>query len=167
LAAFTRALAGLAISAEVAPTVKLDIGGKEAIAAPPERVWASLNDPEFLTRCIPGCRSMSALAPDKYAVHLDLKVASVGGSFKGEIALSDKAAPQRCRIAISGSGTLGHGSGEARFTLEAAEGGTLLAYDGVGEIGGLVAGVGQRVLRGVSRHLIGKFFKSVRVELEG
>jgi carbon monoxide dehydrogenase subunit G len=146
--------------------VKLDIGGKEMIAAPVERVWHSLNDPEFLSRCIPGCRSMQELAPDKYAVHLDLKVASVGGSFQGEVALSDKTAPEQCRIAISGSGTLGHGSGEARFTLQPAENGTFLTYEGAGEIGGLVAGVGQRVLRGVSKHLIGKFFKSVRSELE-
>jgi carbon monoxide dehydrogenase subunit G len=42
----------------------------------------------------------------------------------------------------------------------------LLVYEGTGEIGGLVAGVGQRVLRGVSKHLIGKFFKSVRTELD-
>ena len=147
--------------------MKLDIGGKEVIAAPLERVWASLNDPAFLTRCIPGCRSMQELAPDSYAVRLDLKVASVGGSFEGEIALSDKTAPEQCRIAVSGSGTLGHGSGEARFTLAPAEGGTLLAYEGGGEIGGLVAGVGQRVLRGVSKHLIGKFFKSVRTRAGG
>ena len=146
--------------------MKLDIGGKEVIAAPLERVWASLNDPGFLTRCIPGCREMRELAPDTYAVRLDLKVASVGGSFEGKIALSDKVAPQTCRITVSGSGTLGHGTGEARFTLEPADGGTLLAYEGAGEIGGLVAGVGQRVLRGVSKHLIGKFFKSARTELE-
>ena len=146
--------------------MKLDIGGKEVIAAPLERVWASLNDPEFLSRCIPGCREMREEAPDKYAVRLELKVASVGGSFGGAIALSDKQAPEQCRIAISGSGTLGHGKGEARFTLAPAEGGTLLAYEGAGEIGGLVAGVGQRVLRGVSKHLIGHFFKSVRSELE-
>ena len=147
--------------------MKLDIGGKEVIAAPLERVWTSLNDPAFLTRCIPGCRSMEEIAPDSYKVRLDLKVAAVGGSFEGQIALSDKTAPEQCRIAISGSGTLGHGSGEAQFKLELADGGTLLAYDGGGEIGGLVAGVGQRVLRGVSKHLIGKFFKSVRSELEG
>ena len=147
--------------------MKLDIGGKEAIAAPLERVWTSLNDPAFLSRCIPGCREMRELAPDKYAVQMDLKVASVGGSFAGEIALSDKTALQACRIAVSGSGTLGNGTGEARFTLEPAENGTLLVYEGAGEIGGLVAGVGQRVLRGVSKHLIGKFFKSVRTELEG
>jgi uncharacterized protein len=146
--------------------MKLDIGGKEVIAAPLERVWRSLNDPECLARCIPGCRTMRELAADKYAVQLDLKVASVGGSFAGEIVLSDKAAPRECRIAIFGNGTLGHGSGEAKFRLGPADGGTLLAYDGVGEIGGLVAGVGQRVLRGVSKHLIGRFFKALRSELE-
>lgn len=146
--------------------MQLDIGGKEVIAAPQERVWRSLNDPACLTRCIPGCRTMRELAADKYAVQLDLKVASVGGSFAGEIVLSEKAAPQECRIVIFGSGTLGHGSGEAKFHLAPADGGTLLAYEGVGEIGGLVAGVGQRVLRGVSKHLIGRFFKALRSELE-
>ena len=147
--------------------MKLDIGGKELIAAPLDKVWISLNDPGFLSRCIPGCREMHELAPDKYAVCMDLKVASVGGSFAGQIVLSNKTAQQACRIAVSGTGTLGHGAGEARFTLEPAENGTLLAYEGTGEIGGLVAGVGQRVLRGVSKHLVGKFFKSVRTELEG
>lgn len=147
--------------------MKLDIGGKETIAAPLERVWASMNDPAFLTRCIPGCRSMEEIAPDSYKVLLDLKVASVGGSFEGAIRLSDKTPLEKCLIAVSGSGTLGHGSGEARFTVAPAEGGTLLAYQGAGEIGGLVAGVGQRVLRGVAKHLISKFFKSVRSELEG
>lgn len=60
--------------------MKLDIGGQEAIAAPLERVWTSLNDPEFLSRCIPGCRSMRELAPDTYAVHLVLEVVQ-GGHF--------------------------------------------------------------------------------------
>lgn len=146
--------------------MKLDIGGQERIDAPLERVWTSLNDPAFLTRCIPGCRSMQETAPDQYAVHLDLKVASVGGSFEGKIGLSDKSPPAHCRISVSGSGTLGHGSGGATFTLAPADGGgTLLTYQGAGEIGGLVAGVGQRVLRGVSKHLIGKFIKAVRTEL--
>lgn len=147
--------------------MKLDIGGQEKIEAPLERVWASLNDPAFLTRCIPGCRSMQEVAPDQYTVQLDLKVASVGGSFEGKIGLSDKLPPEHCRISVSGSGTLGHGTGDAKFSLAPADGGTLLTYEGAGEIGGLVAGVGQRVLRGVSKHLIGKFIKAARDELAG
>ena len=33
-------------------------------------------------------------------------------------------------------------------------------------IGGLVAGVGQRMLKSVSKHLIGRFFKDLRKQLE-
>ena len=40
--------------------------------------------------------------------------------------------------------------------LAPADGGTLLVYTGSGEVGGLIAGVGQRVLRGsVLRELAG------------
>src|SRR5262249_15421676 len=137
------------------------------IGAGISRVWLSLNDPAFLMRCIPGCRSMHEIAPDRFAVSLAIQLAAVGGSFEGNITLSEKVDEQHCLIAVTGKGSLGHGSGEARMRLEATEGGTLLIYAGSGELGGLIAGVGQRVLRGISKHLIASFFKSVRSELAG
>jgi carbon monoxide dehydrogenase subunit G len=147
--------------------MKLDIGGSEIIQAPIEVLWVALNDPAVLTRCVPGCKSMTETAPDAYKVDMQLRVAAVGGSFEGEIALSDKEAPQSCSIKVSGAGTLGHGNGSARFELtEEGPNATKLTYQGVGEIGGLVAGVGQRILGSVSKHLIGKFFTALRKEFE-
>ena len=146
--------------------MKLDIGGEQKFDAPVERLWQALNDPAVLTRCIPGCREMIPEGEDRYRVLLDLKVASVGGSFEGAIALSDKVEPANCRITVSGSGTLGHGTGTAAFSLAPeADGTTLMRYAGEGEIGGLVAGVGQRILKGVSKHLISRFFTTLRAEL--
>lgn len=147
--------------------MKLDIGGSEVIQAPVEALWVALNDPVVLTRCVPGCKSMTETAPDAYKVDMQLRVAAVGGSFEGEIALSDKEPPKSCSIKVSGAGTLGHGNGSARFELtEEGPNATKLTYQGVGEIGGLVAGVGQRILGSVSKHLIGKFFTSLRKEFE-
>ena len=146
--------------------VKLDIGGNEAIPASVEALWAALNDPKVLTRCIPGCKSMIEIGPDAYKVDMQLRVAAVGGSFEGEISLSDKQAPRTCSIKVSGAGTLGHGNGTARFTIEPGEDGVRLVYKGSGEIGGLVAGVGQRILASVSKHLIGRFFVALRKEFE-
>lgn len=147
--------------------MKLDIGGSEIIQAPVEALWVALNDPVVLTRCVPGCKSMTETAPDAYKVDMQLRVAAVGGSFEGEIALSDKEPPKSCSIKVSGAGTLGHGNGSARFELtEEGPNATKLTYQGVGEIGGLVAGVGQRILGSVSKHLIGKFFTSLRKEFE-
>lgn len=147
--------------------MKLDIGGNEAIPAPVEALWTALNDPKVLTRCVPGCKAMVEIGPDAYKVDMQLKVAAVGGSFEGEISLSDKQAPQTCNIKVSGAGTLGHGNGTARFEIEPdGENGSRLIYKGTGEIGGLVAGVGQRILASVSKHLIGRFFVALRKEFE-
>ena len=33
----------------------MDMSGSYRITAPREQVWAALNDPEILKRCIPGC----------------------------------------------------------------------------------------------------------------
>ncbi len=147
--------------------MKLDIGGVETIQVPAEALWKALNDPAVLTRCIPGCKTMVETEPDTYKVEMQLRVAAVGGSFEGEIALSDKAPPKACSIKVSGAGTLGHGNGSARFEIEPdGPDASHLTFNGVGEIGGLVAGVGQRILSSVSKHLVGRFFTSLRKEFE-
>lgn len=147
--------------------MKLDIGGEETIQASVEQLWSALNDPAILTRCIPGCKAMIETSLDNYKVEMQLRVAAVGGSFEGEISLFDKVPPKTCCIKVSGAGTLGHGNGSATFEI-IPEGPNVcrLKYQGVGEIGGLVAGVGQRILSSVSKHLVGKFFSTLRKEFE-
>lgn len=145
--------------------MKLDIAGEEVFETDIEALWTALNDPDVLKKCIPGCKEMVPQGEDRFRLMLNLKVASVGGSFEGEIALQDKQAPAHCRITVSGSGSLGHGNGAATFSLSAQEGGTKMIYAGEGEIGGLVAGVGQRILKGVAKHLIKQFFTSFRREI--
>ena len=144
--------------------MKLDIGGEESFDVGIETLWRALNDPAVLVKCIPGCKEMIPQGDDRFKLVLNLKVASVGGSFEGEISLSDKQEPSQCKVAVSGSGTLGQGSGTATFSLEQQPTGTLMRYSGEGEIGGLVAGVGQRILKGVSKYLIGQFFTALRRE---
>jgi len=145
--------------------MKLDIGGEERFDASVEALWAALNDPTVLCKCIPGCKEMVPTGDNQFKLMLELKVASVGGSFDGAIALSDKQPPAQCRITVSGEGSLGHGNGTATFSLGTEEGQTVMRYGGEGEIGGLVAGVGQRILKGVAKHLIGQFFKGLRADM--
>src|SRR5258708_27102787 len=89
-------------------SMKLDIGGVETIQAPVEVVWKALNDPVVLTRCIPGCKSMTGIAPDAYKVEMHLRVAAVGGSFEGEIALPNKAPPQASSSKVPGAARSAH-----------------------------------------------------------
>jgi carbon monoxide dehydrogenase subunit G len=36
----------------------MDMNGSETIGAPVDVVWRSLNDPEILRQCIPGCEML-------------------------------------------------------------------------------------------------------------
>lgn len=146
--------------------MKLDLAGEERFEATVQRMWSLLNDPAVLARCIPGCKGMTEVGPDQYKIELNLKVASVGGTMEGAIVLSEKQEPNRCRIQIEGAGTLGTGKGDAVFTLTEEGGGVLMKYEGSGDVGGLVAGVGQRILKGVAKHLVGKFFSALRNEIQ-
>ena len=145
--------------------MKLDIRGEEKFETDIEALWVTLNDPAVLKKCIPGCKDMIPVGEDQFKLTLNLKVASVGGSLEGEIALKDKKPPTQCKITVSGAGSLGHGSGEATFALTKQNGGILMTYAGEGEIGGLVAGVGQRILGGVAKHLVKQFFTALRSEI--
>lgn len=143
--------------------MKMELKGSEEIEASARALWDGLNDPAVLTKCIPGCKEMVETGPDSYDVKMQLRVAAVGGSFDGKVKLFDKDEPVRCHISVSGGGTLGTGTGTAEFTIvETGVGTSRLDYQGTGEIGGLVAGVGQRVLGSVAKHLTKQFFTALR-----
>ena len=38
----------------------MEFAGRYHVPAPPEDVWAAINDPEILKACIPGCQSMAS-----------------------------------------------------------------------------------------------------------
>jgi carbon monoxide dehydrogenase subunit G len=147
--------------------MKLSIKGDKKLAATQQQIWDALIDPEVLTKCIPGCKTMTETSPDNYFTEMQLKVAAVGGSFEGEVGLSDKDEPNTCRIEVSGTGSLGTGSGTAAFTIVSIdEMNCRLDYVGEGEVGGLVAGVGQRILGSVSKILIKQFFGGLENHFE-
>ena len=95
-------------------------------------------------------------------------VASIKGTFDGEVRLSDQAAPHSFTLHASGAGAPGTVTAVARVSLSPGEaGGTLLRYDADATIGGVIGGVGQRMLAGVARKTAGEFFAAVDRTLAG
>ena len=80
----------------------------------------------------------------------------------GSVAITDKREPEHYVLCFEGPGSIGFMKGSAAFDLEPkGEGETLLRYAGSTELGGVVAGVGQRVLSGIAKFLVGRFFKAL------
>ncbi|HEV8641224.1 MAG TPA: carbon monoxide dehydrogenase subunit G [Methylomirabilota bacterium] len=136
----------------------MKIEGAQDIPAPRQKVWDAFLDPEQLRQAIPGCEKLEALGNDEFRAVMKVGVAAVKGTFEGKVKLSEKDPPTSYRMAVEGSGGPGFVRGETVITLSDIDGGTRVAYVAEVHVGGLIAGVGQRMLGGVSKMMADQFF---------
>ena len=142
----------------------MKIEGTQELHVPRDRVYSGLIDPEVLRRCIPGCESLEKTAEDTYSATLKAGVGSIKGTFKGEVRLEDMRPPEHYRIVVEGKGAIGFAKGSADFDLEEKDGATVITYSGELQIGGTIAGVGQRMIQGAAKMMASRFFASLEAE---
>ena len=69
------------------------IAGNATLHAPVEAVYAALQDPAVLVRTIPGCERLEQVGEDAYQMTVTAGVASVRGTYAGDVRLTDQHAP--------------------------------------------------------------------------
>jgi carbon monoxide dehydrogenase subunit G len=143
----------------------MKIDGSQALNAPRERVYAALVDPEVLRRCIPGCESLEKTEENSYDATLKAGVGSIKGVFKGTVRLEDMRPPEHYRIAVEGKGGLGFVKGSGDFDLEEVDGKTVIKYSGDMQVGGTIAGVGQRMIQAAAKMMASQFFTRLEAEV--
>jgi carbon monoxide dehydrogenase subunit G len=140
----------------------MKIEGSYEFNAPREKVWQVLQDPQIMAQCLPGCESMIEVGPDQYDANVKVGIAAVKGSYKAKVRIAEKQAPSHYVLSGEGSGGPGFMQGDLVIDLEEnAAGGTTVKYATDAKIGGLIAGVGQRMLGGIGKMLVDQFFKKV------
>jgi carbon monoxide dehydrogenase subunit G len=134
----------------------------QRIPASKDKVWAALNDPEVLKKCIPGCQSLEMSSPTEMTATVVFKVGPVKATFGGKVMLSDLDPPNSYRISGEGSGGVaGFAKGGASVKLEAESADvTILQYEVDAQIGGKLAQLGGRLIDSTSKKLAGEFFAS-------
>jgi carbon monoxide dehydrogenase subunit G len=144
------------------------IAGNATLHAPVETVYAALRDPRVLVRTIPGCERLEQVGEDAYQMTVTAGVASVRGTYAGDVRLTDQRAPHGFVLRASGSGAPGTVSADVTVELSPGDNGTTeLSYDADAVVGGMIGGVGQRLLAGVAKRTAGDFFTAVDQVLTG
>lgn len=146
----------------------MKLSGETTLHAPVDRVYAVLNDPAVLVRTIPGCERLERVGEDAYRMVVSAGVAAIKGTYVGDVRLTDQEAPHSFVLRASGSGGPGTVSADVKVRLAGGDNGTtVLSYDADAVIGGMVGGVGQRVLSGVAKKTASEFFAAVDGVLTG
>ena len=138
------------------------ITGSSVLHAPASRVWQAITDPDVLAAVIPGCDGLTPLEPDRFRLTVTLGVASIKGTYTGEVSFADMAAPRSLTLRANGSGAPGtiDTTVAVAFT-DLGDLTTRVDYDAEAVVGGMVGGVGQRVLAAVAKRTADGFFAAI------
>ena len=146
----------------------MKVEGAAVLNAPVDKVWDALLDPSVLVATIPGCERLEATGENAYAMTVTAGVATIKGTYAGTCELSDLTPHESLLLKASGSGAPGTVGADVRVRFtDRGDGTTGLAYEADAVIGGMIGGVGQRMLTSVSKRMAGEFFGSVDRVLAG
>jgi carbon monoxide dehydrogenase subunit G len=151
----------------------MKISGVDTIPFPVEKVWDALLDPAVLVRTIPGCERLETLTTsgageNTYAMTVTAGVAAIRGTYDGTCSLSDLTRHESLVMRLQGAGAPGTIDTTVQVSFEEpSPGETRISYDADAVVGGMVGGVGQRMLGSVSKRMAGEFFGNVAAAIGG
>lgn len=140
----------------------MKVSGSNVIDQPVDKVWEALLDPRVLVATIPGCERLETTGDNQYAMTVTAGVAAIKGTYNGSCTLSDLQQHESLVMRLVGAGAPGTVDATVNVVFsEPTPGRTQIAYDADAVVGGMVGGVGQRMLSSVSKRMAGEFFGNV------
>lgn len=144
----------------------MDITGEFKLKGSRQEIWDILNDPDQLEKAIPGADQLVEESPDHYRAEMSVGVGMIRGKFGGNVTVVDKVEPDSYRMTVDGKGGAGWMKGEGKIELSATgEKQTTINVTGEASVGGLLARVGQRMVRNVANSLMKQFFQNVEKQV--
>ncbi len=136
------------------------------MAAPRNEVWAAINNPAVLARCIPGCESMDATSDTERTARVAVKIGPVRARFTGHIRMQDVRPGEGCTLQFEGSGgAAGMAKGQSSVSLSDEGDGTRLRYTAQASVGGKLGQVGGRMIDAAAKQMADQFFVALQSEL--
>ncbi len=144
----------------------MQIQGTHTFKAPQQIVWDALQDPTLLSMALPGGEQLEKLNENEYKAAMNVRVGPVQGKFEGKIELADINMPDSYRMKVSGQGSPGFVNGEGNVRLEGNGAETIMHYTGDVQVGGKIAGVGQRLIDSTAKSIIRQGLAALDVQIQ-
>jgi uncharacterized protein len=126
-----------------------------------EKIFRALIDPAVVQKCIDGCEKMENTGEDSYDVHLKIGVAGIKGNYIGKIRIADQKPPETFTLHAEGKGVPGWVKGTAKFQVLPKDGGSEVRCDSEGQVGGLIAAVGSRLVEAAGKKMLNEYFRKL------
>lgn len=140
----------------------MKVEGEHVFNATRQQVWDLFRDTEVMAAALPGTKRMDEVGVNEYEADMNVRVGPVAGEFSGNLVISNENFPETYTMTVDGKGKPGFLKGTGDITLiDQGDGSTLMKYTGEVQIGGRLAGVGQRLIDTVSKSIINQALETL------
>jgi carbon monoxide dehydrogenase subunit G len=142
--------------------------GSVEIAAPRDRVWGFVIDPNQVGQCGPGVESIEVIDATHFKATAKVGVGFITARFVVNMEFVDTTAPEAATIKAHGQapGSAVDAMAEMHLT-DGENGGTRMDWKADVNIAGTLASVGARLIDGTANKMIGETFGCIKTKLEG
>ena len=136
----------------------MKLSGSYKLNVKKDIVWKSLNDPNILKQCIPGCDSFDKENDNTFSASVTNQIGPMNATFSGTVKLLNIKKNESYTLSGEGQSSVGFANGSANVKLTEEDGTTLLYYEVDINVGGKIAQLGSRLIDGVAKKMSDYFF---------
>lgn len=145
----------------------MQLTGKHEVNASPSKVWEILMDTDALARIVPGVSRLEKIGENQYKSILAIKLGPVNSSFTGDLQMEDISTEKGFTLKVQQNSKIGNANAAIKISLApVSDNQTEVSFDGDVKLSGMLAGMGQRLIGGVSNTLSKQFFTNLEKELK-
>ena len=146
----------------------MNLTGNYTVNAPAKIIWDLLMDPDTLARITPAITSLERIDEDNFKAIADVKIGPVGGSFSGNLNLSEKVEPESFKLSIQQNSKIGNANAVVNMKMKAlSDTQTEVSFNGDVKLTGVLNTMGGRVITPVANMLSKQFFEALEKEVIG
>jgi len=145
----------------------MKFNGTVDIAAPRDRVWAFVIDPNQVGSCGPGVESIEVVDETHFKARAKVGVGFITAKFNVDMEMAELTPPDAATIKAHGQAPGSAVDAVAQMHLSDTEsGGTRMDWSADVNLSGTLASVGARLVEGTANKMIGQTFDCMKAKLE-
>jgi carbon monoxide dehydrogenase subunit G len=145
----------------------MKFSGQLEIAAPRDKVWAFVIDPNQVGQCGPGVESIEIIDDTHFKATAKVGIGFINARFVVNMELAEQQPPDRAVLKAHGQAPGSAVDATASMTLSGgAAGGTVMDWSADVAIAGSLASLGARLIEGTANKMIGQTFDCMKAKLE-
>ena len=142
--------------------------GSVEIAAPRDRVWAFVTDPNQVGACGPGVESIELIDAAHFKARAKVGIGFISAKFvvDGELAIITAGEVAELKAHGQAPGSAVDATATMRLS-DGSQGTTVMAWEAEVNIAGMLASLGARLIEGTANKMIAQTFACMKAKLEG